>query len=64
MPDFTEYIVEYTNTKPWNNHNTGSGVLRLSVPNSSGSVRAKLKRMAERKLNSLGVRIDSFKVVA
>lgn len=60
MPDFIEYDVEYTNTKPWNNQNVGSGKMRLSIPKGSASVKAKLKRMVERKINSMGVRIDSF----
>lgn len=63
MPDFVEYDVEYTNTKPWNGQNLGSGKMRVSIPHSSASVKAKLKRTIERKINSLGVRIDSFKEV-
>ena len=63
MPNFTDYDVAYTNMKPWNNTNLGSGNMRVSIPNGSSSIRAKLKRIVERKINSLGVRIDSFKEV-
>ena len=61
---FTNYEVEYTNTKPWNNTNLGSGKMMVSIPTTSHSVKAKLKRTIERKINSLGVRIDSFKEVS
>ena len=64
MPDFISYEVEYTNIKPWNNQNLGSGKMIVSIPAGSASVKAKLKRTVERKINSLGVRIDSFKEVA
>ena len=63
MPNFTDYDVAYTNMKPWNNINLGSGNMRVSIPNGSSSIKAKLKRIVERKINSLGVRIDSFKEV-
>ena len=64
MPDvFATYDVEYTNMKPWNGINLGSGKMVVSIVNSSSSVKAKLKRTIERKINSLGVRIDSFKEV-
>ena len=64
MPNFTDYEVEYTNIKPWHNTNVGSGKMVVSIVNSSSSVKAKLKKAIERKINSLGVRIDSFKEVA
>ena len=64
IPSFVEYDVEYTNIKPWNNSNVGSGKIRISLPRSSGSPKAKLKRAIERKINSLGVRIDSFTEVS
>ncbi|MBP5784330.1 MAG: hypothetical protein J6W16_01940 [Methanobrevibacter sp.] len=64
MPDFINYEVEYTNVKPWNNQNLGSGKMIVSIPVGSSSIKAKLKRTIERKINSLGVRIDSFKEVA
>ena len=64
MPNFTDYEVEYTNIKPWNNTNLGSGKITISIPSGSSSVKAKLKRAIERKINSLGVRIDSFKEIA
>ena len=60
---FTSYEVEYTNVKPWNNTNLGSGKMVVSIPTASSSVKAKLKRTIERKINSLGVRIGSFKEV-
>ncbi len=60
MPNFTDYTVEYTNIKPWHNTNVGSGQMTISLPNGSTSIRAKLKRAVERKINSLGVRIDKF----
>lgn len=60
---FTSYEVEYTNVKPWNNTNLGSGKIVVCIPTASSSVKAKLKRTIERKINSLGVRIDSFKEV-
>ena len=63
MPNFTDYDVAYTNVKPWNNTNLGSGNMRISIPNGSSGIKAKLKRIVERKINSLGVRIDSFKEV-
>lgn len=61
---FTSYEVEYTNVKPWNNTNLGSGKMVVSIPTTSSSIKAKLKRTIERKINSLGVRIDSFKAVS
>ena len=61
---FTIYEVAYTNVKPWNNTNLGSGKMVVSIPTTSSSIKAKLKRKIERKINSLGVRIDSFKEVS
>lgn len=61
MPNFIDYEVEYTNVKPWNGTNLGSGKTTLSLPEGSTGIKARLKRMVERKINSLGVRIDSFK---
>ena len=61
---FTIYEVAYTNVKPWNNINLGSGKMVVSIPTTSSSIKAKLKRTIERKINSLGVRIDSFKEVS
>ena len=61
---FTIYEVEYTNVKPLNNTNLGSGKVVVSIPTTSSSIKAKLKRTIERKINSLGVRIDSFKEVS
>lgn len=63
MPSFIDYEVEYTNVKPWNNTNLGSGKMVVSIIEGSSSVRAQLKKAIERKINSLGVRIDSFKEV-
>ena len=63
MPSFTDYEVEYTNIKPWNGTNLGSGKMVVSVIDSTSSVKAKLKKAIEQKINSLGVRIDSFKKV-
>ena len=60
---FTSYEVAYTNVKPWHNTNLGSGKMVVSIPTASSSIKAKLKRTIERKINSLGVRIDSFKEV-
>ena len=64
MPNFTEYDVEYTNLKPYGSMNVGSGKMRVSIiDGGSSSVKAKLKKTIEKKINSLGVRIDSFKQV-
>ena len=63
MPNFIDYEVEYTNIKPWNNTNLGSGKINISLPIGSGSIKAKLKRTIERKINSMGVRIDGFREV-
>ena len=63
MPNFIDYEVEYTNIKPWNNTNLGSGKMNISLPIGSGSIKAKLKRTIERKINSMGVRIDGFREV-
>ena len=63
MPNFIDYEVEYTNIKPWNNSNLGSGKMMVSLPIGSGSIKAKLKRTIERKINSMGVRIDGFREV-
>ena len=60
---FTTYEVEYTNMKPWHGMNAGAGKMTLSIPTTTSSVKAKLKRAIERKIDSLGVRIDSFKEV-
>ena len=60
MPNFIDYEVEYTNIKPWNGQNLGSGKMVVSLPKSSSSVKAKLKKAIERRINSLGVKIDSF----
>lgn len=64
MPEFIDYEVEYTNIKPWNNINLGSGKTVVSIPAGSTSVKSRLKKIIERKINSLGVRIDSFKEIA
>lgn len=64
MPDFINYEVEYTNIKPWNNQNIGSDKMIVCIPAGSSSIKAKLKRTIERKINSLGVRVDSFKEIA
>ena len=61
MPNFVDYEVEYTNVKPWNGSNLGSGKMTISLPIGSTGIRGKLKRTIERKINSLGVRIDSFR---
>ena len=42
---FTNYEVEYTNIKPWNNTNLGSGKMVVSIVNSSSSIKAKLKKL-------------------
>lgn len=60
MPNFISYDVTYTNVKPYKGFASGTGTIRLSIPEGSKSVKAKLKRMIERKINSLGVRIESF----
>lgn len=62
-PKFITYDVEYTNVKPWKGFSSGSGRMQISIPEGSKSIRAKLKRTIENKINSLGVRIDSFKPV-
>ena len=61
MPNFIDYEVEYTNVKPWNGSNLGSGKMTISLPIGSTRIRGKLKQTIERKINSLGVRIDSFR---
>lgn len=63
MPNFITYEVEYTNVKPWNNMNLGSGKMQVSIVEGAKSVKGKLKKVIEQKINSLGVRIDSFKIV-
>ena len=63
MPNFIDYEVAYTNVKPFKGFNSGSGTTIVSIPEGTSSVKAKLKRKLERKLNSLLVRIDSFKPV-
>ena len=64
MPKFINYEVEYTNVKPWNNTNLGSGKMVVSVlEGGNASIKLKLKKAIEKKINSLGVRIDSFKEV-
>lgn len=60
MPNFITYEVEYTNVKPYHGFSTGSGKMRVSLVEGTKSVRAKLKKSIEQKINSLGVRIDSF----
>ena len=60
MPNFTTYEVEYTNVKPYHGFNIGSGKIRVSLVEGTRSVKGKLKKMVEQKINSLGVRIDSF----
>ncbi len=61
MPSFTTYDVEYTNIKPWNNTSPGSGKMLVSVlDGGNASVKLKLKKAIEKKINSLGVRIDNF----
>lgn len=60
MPNFIQYDVTYTNVKPYKDFASGTGTIRLSIPEGSKSVKAKLKRMVERQINSLGVRIESF----
>lgn len=60
MPNFISYDVTYTNVKPYKGFASGTGTIRLSIPEGSKSVKAKLKRMVERQINSLGVRIESF----
>lgn len=65
MPTFIDYDVQWTNMKPWNGQNIGSGTTRISLPDGTISIKAALKRALERRLNSLGMRVDSFmKVVA
>jgi hypothetical protein len=63
MPKFIQYDVEYTNMKPYKCFNIGSGRTTISLPEGCKSVKAKLKRTVERNINSLGVRIDSFKEI-
>lgn len=63
MPKFITYDVSYTNVKPYKGFAGGSGMIRLSIPEGSKSIKAKLKRMIERQINSLNVRIDSFSEV-
>lgn len=63
MPSFITYDVNYTNVKPYKGFSSGSGNMKVSIPEGTKSVRAKLKHMVENKLNSLHVRIDSFAVV-
>lgn len=60
MPNFITYNVTYTNVKPWKGFAAGTGTIKISIPEGSKSIKAKLKRMVERKINSLGVRIDNF----
>lgn len=63
MPNFITYNVTYTNVKPWKGFATGTGTIKLSIPEGTKSVKAKLKRMVERQINSLGVRIESFETI-
>ena len=63
MPKFITYDVIYTNVKPWKGFASGQGEMQISIPEGTKSIKAKLKHMIENKINSLGVRIDSFKVV-
>lgn len=60
MPNFISYDVEYTNVKPYKGFSAGSGKMRVSIVEGAKSVRAKLKRVIEQKINSLGVRIDNY----
>ena len=60
MPNFISYDVEYTNVKPYKGFSTGSGKMHVSIVEGTKSVRAKLKRVIEQKINSLGVRIDNY----
>lgn len=64
MPTFTEYDVEYTNIRPWNNQNAGPGKMRVRILDGNMSVKAKIKKTLERQLNSLGVRVDAFTKVS
>ena len=63
MPNFTDYEVEYTNVKPWNGQNLGSGKMVVSIIDGASSIRAAIKKTIEKKINSLRVRVDSFKPV-
>ena len=63
MPKFIQYEVEYTNIKPYKGFNIGPGKMTISLPEGCKNVKAKLKRTIERNINSLGVRIDSFKEI-
>ena len=60
MPNFITYDVTYTNVKPYMGFNAGSGKVQLSIPEGTKNVKAKLKKMVEQKINSLGVRIEEF----
>ena len=60
MPNFITYNVEYTNVKPYKGFSTGSGTMQISIVEGTKNVKSKLKTMVEQKINSLGVRIDSF----
>lgn len=64
MAEFAQYEVEYTNVKPWHGMNAGSGKTVVNIVKSSSSVKAKLKRALEQKLNSLGIRVDSYREVS
>ena len=61
MPNFMTYEVEYTNVKPWNNMNIGSGKINVSLVEGTKSIRGKLKKAVEQKISSLGVHVVSFK---
>lgn len=63
MAEFAQYEVEYTNVKPWHGMNAGSGKAVVGIVKSSSSTKAKLKKALEQKLNSLGVRVDSYREV-
>lgn len=63
-PNFVTYEAEYVNVKPWNGMNPGPGKMKISIVEGTKSVKAKLKKAIEQKINSLGVRITSFKECA
>ena len=60
MPNFIAYEVEYTNVKPYKGFSLGSGKMKVSIVEGTKNVKGKLKKVVEQKINSLGVRIDSF----
>jgi len=60
MPNFITYDVEYTNLKPFSASSAGPGKIRVSIIEGAKSIRGKIKHAVESKINSMGVRIDSF----